>query len=57
MKAGSKSGVGMKEHRAWMGEEKLEKGGSKMPFCQVALVVRNPPAIAQDIRDVGLIPG
>ena len=24
--------------------------------CQMALVVKNPPAIAEDIRDVGLIP-
>ena len=28
-----------------------------MPFCQVVLVVRNPPAIAQDIRDAGSSPG
>ena len=25
--------------------------------CQMALVVKNPPANAEDIRDVGLIPG
>ena len=30
----------------------LEKGAS-----QVALVVKNPPASAGDIRDTGLIPG
>ena len=28
-----------------------------MPFCQMALVVKNPPAIAQDIRDAGSSPG
>ena len=35
----------------------MEKGGTETPFCQVALVVRNPPAIAQDIRDMGLSQG
>ena len=55
-KAGSKSGVGLKEHRAGMGDESLDKGGSKTPFCQVALVVRNPPAITQDMRDAGSSP-
>ena len=30
---------------------------SKMKYSQVAQVVKNPPANAGDLRDVGLIPG
>ena len=36
---------------------KINKDSSRFWASQVALVVKNPPASAGDIRDVGLIPG
>ena len=36
---------------------KINKDSSGFWASQVALVVKNPPASAGDIRDVGLIPG
>ena len=34
----------------------MESGDGFLRFSQVVLVVKNPPANAGDVRDVGLIP-
>ena len=40
-----------------MGERNIKNNVSILWVSQVALVVKNPPANAVDVRDEGLIPG
>ena len=40
-----------------VGQQELESGTATLWASQVMLVVKNPPANAGDVRDVGSIPG
>ena len=40
-----------------VGQQGLSSGTATLWMSQVMLVVKNPPANAGDVRDVGLIPG